>query len=185
MDNIPEINVEKLLTSEEAWSRYVMIDDDWIDGVITQEEMKIRINELVEEMKNEANRFQHVYMTENGSCYFQFGDGKSWRFKKDENDWEVQPICNNVFFVPTDEAERLMRERRENPWKNSNGENFIDKPITIDEIGVGRVPFEFGIVGQRKISWEILEGKLWIHGDKSGYFCSGAHFGHKITEVLK
>lgn len=147
------------------------------------EEYQKAIEVKIEELKKEKERFARVLMTEGGSVYFIFESGKSLRIKKVNQGWEVQGIFGKIVFLTVEEAGRVRELLKKE--SGMNGMGILDKEIEIDSPTIGGVPFEFGIDTYPKIAYKEKDNKLIVHGDNNNSFCSGYHFGHRITEIIK
>lgn len=146
---------------------------------------------LIESLIMEKERFNHVFKTANGSVYFVFFDGKSTRFYYRERTKMVEldsDIVEHLYFV-TEETRDFLRNRgygADGYGYVNNFRDFLDVEITVHDLAVGLVPFQFGrIRPYPEIKVEEKNGILIIKGDVRGDFTSGHHFGHKIVEVLK
>lgn len=162
---------------------------DCLDQTL-EESSKERRQEIVkkftEKLKNEKEKFQNIFETENGSLYFITKNGESLRIKKDGNEAKIQPICRKVFFVEEKTFNELMENRR-----------YLDEYLLAHKIKTcpaktGAHPFEFQIIGFPEIIYEVNEGELKIHGTKyekgeeiQKSFVSGFHLGHKIINIIK
>ncbi|HVZ66966.1 MAG TPA: hypothetical protein VG917_01770 [Patescibacteria group bacterium] len=160
--------------------------EDLIDG-IPYEERSIKEQQLIQgfidKQIKEKDRFQNVFKTDQGSVYFTLSTGESLRIKQREGKWEMQPICRKIFYTDNDTADEFEEDVRKG---HSEYEPIIGKPISTTELKIGATPIEFEILGGTPpIAFEESPGKIVIKGDHMGFFASGYHRGHPITEVIK
>ena len=143
------------------------------------------IQEYIEKLLNEKESFKHIFETENGSIYFVAPDDKSWRIKKDKNEYEVSPVMKKIIFVNEKSLKRIIRLFND----SINAEYLIGKKILKSEICEGARPFEFGLMGYPDAVYEEDERFLTLRGCKLGdggvdnEYIPGLHMGHKIVKI--
>lgn len=178
---------------------------------IARSELKSRgIDELLEELLREKERFTSVFQTERGSYYFVLTDGSCLRIQeldadvRDEDDgrWRARPIADHVLFVDPSSIEQLRQLRDYPGFVLTEGEaTAASRTIVLTGVRIGAVPFEYGFssVAQGIKPVFRIDGSLatYIGSEKDGssipldsqkhmgdYTLGVTHIGHAISDIL-
>lgn len=158
---------------------------------------------FIERLLRERGQFSKVFQTEKGSIYFISKDGKSWRFKKnDDESIRDEPIINKIVFLSSEECdkfkeikrdrffqERLVGFSEDRHWRSE--EDRAPYEIKKTDFGEGVYPLEIGVSSFPEVIFEETEESIKILGTKNHdgetvrSFASGIHLGHAVTEVYE
>lgn len=156
---------------------------------------QILIKNFLNSLFKLKNSFQSIFETEEGSIYFVAKDGKSWRFKKEEDFFKEQPILNKIIFLEPQEANKYIDLKKKPLFEEYliGSTKLIDKPTPYvfkkSALSIGNIPLEIGINGFAPVVFEETETELKIIGTQKSdktiqkIFASGIHNGHPINKI--
>ncbi len=142
-----------------------------------------------DQLKNNKDRYDHIFKTEPGSIYFTTISGESLRIRMDEErGWQLQFPERRIIFVDEEERIRLRGLVNDRHFPR----NFDGQSIRKTSFGIGAVPIEFGIVEHAKRVAQLTPftetlGSLTF-GEQSldtDLMTNGFHRGHPITQIIK
>ncbi len=170
-------------------------------GVSFKDHCQQVLEKFLQQLKSQKDKFKQVFTTESGSIYFIVDTGQCLRFKKgttlfndpDKKYWEIGEVMQNILFLDESVRDDLLKTAKRD-MKSPEGyyvSALWKHPIPHSDFGVEKYPFEFGIVGDRRVAdIEDKNGVLVVNGISCGKEVIEAgfpplHFGHKITTSLK
>ena len=135
-----------------------------------------------EEILNNSQDYDKVFLTELGSIYLVKKDGKCQRWKKyyDEDIpyWRLEPETEKIYFLNDDNQIKLISEKKQQEYLSYD--EMKDIELDLADYGLGGYPLELGIVGIRT-SPRVIEERDKIKVKLNGPF----HIGHKITKIIR
>lgn len=133
-----------------------------------------------------------MYFTENGSYYFCFEDGTTFRTKKyEDGSYKPQVRSTVTVYLSHHSYLDLQDQVRDNKWNQVQASNDIVKLEVSLVAAVNLLPFELFIPDRTPNSkspniWKIANSTLIVRGLATTWK-NGQHFhiGHKITKIEK
>lgn len=186
-----------------------ILDEDNSKGTNSEEvahRAAERGNELVldyiKSLQKEAERYQHLFLTENGSFYCVLKTGESMRVKAFSKEYRkpfpfgvgsFNPLMRGIVFLDPADFAKKKQELRNLEYKES---------ITLETVplSAGVIPFEYEPLewhGRRDakgiVEWDKSHSRITLKGweDKQGSNPSDnfngypTHTGHPVVRVVK